>query len=87
MTYLNIFRNKSSAFLVVNLLRSEVVNLTGFFNIQGNEGVYGLQRACKIAGAKNLIMSLWQIPNQQTNELMTYFYKYWLIKKKTIREA
>ncbi len=51
---------------------------TGLGDIQGNEGVYGLQRAFKIAGAKYLIMSLWQVPDRQTMLFMSTFYHHWL---------
>ncbi|MGB4820496.1 MAG: CHAT domain-containing protein, partial [Saprospiraceae bacterium] len=60
---------------------------TGLGDIQGNEGVYGLQRAFKIAGVKYLIMSLWQVPDKQTSLLMTTFYKKWLEDKMTIPDA
>lgn len=49
---------------------------TGLGDIKGSEGVFGLQRAFKMAGVKNIIMSLWEIPDAQTSELMTSFYSY-----------
>ncbi len=48
---------------------------TGLGDIQGSEGVYGLQRAFKMAGAENLVMSLWKVPDAETAEFMQEFYK------------
>ncbi len=59
---------------------------TGLGDIVDNEGVFGLQRACKIAGAEKIIMSLWQIPDKATMEFMTLFYNE-LLSKNNIREA
>lgn len=59
---------------------------TGLGDINGDEGVFGLQRAFKIAGAEKIIMSLWKVPDLQTNELMTHFYKN-LIDGKNVNKA
>ncbi len=59
---------------------------TGLGDIRGSEGVYGLQRAFKMAGAKYLIMSLWQVPDKETAEFMKQFYTL-LLNGKDIREA
>ncbi len=59
---------------------------TALGDIRGSEGVFGLQRAFKMAGAQHLLLSLWPVPDQVTSDLMTLFYKNWK-KHQTIRRA
>lgn len=59
---------------------------TGLGDIKGSEGVFGLQRAFKMAGVDYLLVSLWQVPDQATADFMEAFYSAWL-GGKTIHEA
>ncbi|MEZ5359796.1 MAG: CHAT domain-containing tetratricopeptide repeat protein [Candidatus Zixiibacteriota bacterium] len=42
------------------------------------EGVFGLRRALRHAGAQNILMSLWNISDAETTVFMTDFYRMWL---------
>ncbi len=60
---------------------------TGLGDINGAEGVYGLQRAFKIAGVNYIVMSLWQVPDRETKEFMEILYDNLISKKLNIRLA
>lgn len=45
------------------------------------EGVFGLQRGFKLAGANTLLMSLWKVDDTATKQLMTEFYRNYLSGK------
>lgn len=59
---------------------------TGKGEITG-EGVFGLQRAFKQAGAQTIIMTLWPVNDQATRLFMTEFYHNWITNKQSKREA
>ena len=48
---------------------------SGVGEARSGEGVLGLRRSFMMAGAENLLMTLWRVSDQTTPEIMTDFYR------------
>lgn len=65
----------------IDLSRTILVVLSACETARGkvtSDGVYGLQRAFKLAGVSSLIMSLWKVNDEATKKLMIEFYRNYL---------
>jgi CHAT domain-containing protein len=48
---------------------------TGLGDVAGGDGTFGLQRAFHLAGTRDVIASLWKVPDRPTAALMGLFYQ------------
>jgi CHAT domain-containing protein/lipopolysaccharide biosynthesis regulator YciM len=48
---------------------------TGLGDVTNGDGVYGLRRALVLAGSESQVMSLWQVSDAATRDLMTDYYR------------
>lgn len=60
---------------------------TGAGELKAGEGVFGLQRAFLVAGARTVIMSLWPVEDRATREWMRILYEGRLLKHLGTAEA
>jgi len=66
----------------LNLEGTELVVLSACDTAQGSvdysEGVFGLARALRIAGVRNVLVTLWPLNDGEARDFLVAFYKTWL---------
>jgi CHAT domain-containing protein len=71
----------------LNLEGTELVVLSACDTAQGSidysEGVFGLARALRIAGARNVLVTLWKLNDGEARDFMIAFYKNWLAQARS----
>lgn len=75
---------------LMDLREADMVVLSACETAKGEvtgEGVFGLQRAFKMAGVQTILMSLWPVDDAATQLMMTEFYRRWIGDKESKREA
>jgi CHAT domain-containing protein len=72
-------------------LNAELVVLSACDTALGREirgeGLIGLTQGFLYAGARSLVVSLWQVPDRATSELMSQFYQFLLQDRSSPAEA
>ena len=75
---------------LLDLRGLDLVVLSGCETAQGdisvNEGIFGLQRAFKKAGAQTIMMSLWDVNDTATEQMMKFFYTH-LVAGESIHQS
>ncbi|MBK7940048.1 MAG: CHAT domain-containing protein [Lewinellaceae bacterium] len=71
----------SSEVANLNLTGTKLVVLsaceTALGDVRGGDGVYGLPRGFRLAGAEHVMMSLWKISDSETVLFMETLYRHW----------
>ncbi len=60
---------------------------TGLGQLKTGEGLFGLRRAFQVAGARAVVVSLWQVEDGTARRWMTRLYHERLIQQRTVTEA
>lgn len=80
----------SNEIATLNLENTRLVVLSACETALGadsNDGVFGLQRGFKLAGARSVCASLWSVNDASTSSFMQAFYHLWLNKGESMQDA